>query len=119
MHKIVFQGEVMENNNNFEVDFLSFVSLTSTQSYIAMGKMANPITGKIEKNIPVAKYNIDVLRMLRDKTQGNLTKEEEKFLKDTITNLELNFVDVLKGEQKEKSKQETNNKKDGINTQTR
>ena len=109
MHKIVFQGEVMENNNNFEVDFLSFVSLTSTQSYIAMGKMANPITGKIEKNIPVAKYNIDVLRMLRDKTQGNLTKEEEKFLKDTITNLELNFVDVLKGEQKEKSKQETNN----------
>lgn len=58
-----------------------------------LGKVANPMTGKVEKNLEHAKHSIDMLIMLRDKTKGNLTQEEEKTLREIIANLQMNYVD--------------------------
>ena len=53
--------------------FLDLVGLFNTQAMITLGKLANPATGKAEKNLPAARLFIDMLEMLERKTQNNLT----------------------------------------------
>jgi len=81
-----------------QVEEAGFTSLV-TSFYIAglqqLGKVASPITGKTEKNLEQAKYTIELLIMLREKTKGNLTKEEEESLKTAIANLQLNYVEEV------------------------
>ena len=63
---------------------------------IALGKLANPVTGKAEKNMPAARLFIDTLEMLEHKTQGNLNSDETKVLQATLTDLRLMFVEESK-----------------------
>lgn len=73
--------------------FLDMIGLFSSQAMIALGKMANPLTGKAEKNLPAARLFIDTLEMLEQKTTGNLTGDEAKVLQSTLTDLRLMFVE--------------------------
>ncbi|MFH0948580.1 MAG: DUF1844 domain-containing protein [Elusimicrobiota bacterium] len=75
--------------------FLSLVFSLSAAAMQQMGKMANPMTNKIEKNLEQAKISIDIIEMIAEKTKGNLIVEEDKFLSSTLSNLQLNFVDEL------------------------
>jgi hypothetical protein len=59
---------------------------------MALGLAPNPASGQVEKDREMARFNIDLLRMLRDKTEGNLTAEEKKFLDSMISDLQLKFV---------------------------
>jgi len=61
-----------------------------------MGKVASPITGKIERDIEMAKASIDMLRMLEVKTKGNLSEEESKLLGHVLYELRMNYVDESK-----------------------
>ncbi len=61
-----------------------------------MGKIASPMTGKIERDIEMAKFSIDILGMLETKTKGNLSDDEERFLGRVLYELRLNFVDEAK-----------------------
>jgi len=65
-----------------------------------LGKISNPITGKVEKNLIQAKMSVDILEMFKKKTQGNLTAEEEKFLSNIIADAQLNYVAETKNEEK-------------------
>ncbi|HUJ09627.1 MAG TPA: DUF1844 domain-containing protein [Verrucomicrobiae bacterium] len=76
--------------------FLDMVGLFGTQAMIALGKLANPATGKAEKNLPAARLFIDTLEMLEHKTKGNLTPDESKVLQATLTDLRLMFVEESK-----------------------
>lgn len=68
-----------------------------------MGKFASPVTGKIERDMAMAKASIDMLAMLETKTKGNLTEDEEKLLGHALYELRLNYVDECKkGESPEK-----------------
>lgn len=78
------------------VNFLALVTSFSYACWQQLGKIASPITGKIERNLEQAKYSIDLLIMLREKTRGNLTKEEENAINEMIANLQMNYVDELK-----------------------
>lgn len=78
-----------------EISFIGLVTSLYIACWQQLGKIANPITGKIEKSLEQAKYTIDMLVMLRDKTKGNLSKEEEKAIGEAIANLQLNYVDEL------------------------
>lgn len=73
--------------------FLDMVGLFGTQAMIALGKLANPATGKAEKNLPAARLFIDTLEMLEHKTRGNLNSDETKVLQATLTDLRLMFVE--------------------------
>ncbi len=73
--------------------FLDMVGLFGTQAMIALGKLANPATGKAEKNLPAARLFIDTLEMLESKTKGNLNGDETKVLHATLTDLRLMFVE--------------------------
>jgi hypothetical protein len=76
--------------------FLDMVGLFGTQAMIALGKLANPATGKAEKNLPAARLFIDTLEMLESKTKGNLNSDETKVLQATLTDLRLMFVEEAK-----------------------
>ncbi len=75
--------------------FLSLVFSLSAAAMQQLGKISNPTTNKIEKNLEQAKVSIDIIEMLVEKTKGNLTAEENKFLSSTLSDLQLNFVDEL------------------------
>jgi hypothetical protein len=68
-----------------------------------MGKLAGA-EGKIEKNLEMARYAIDTLEVLRDKTKGNLSEEEKRLLDHSLYQLHLNFVEESKAEREAKEK---------------
>ncbi|OPX29403.1 MAG: hypothetical protein B1H08_03905 [Candidatus Omnitrophica bacterium 4484_171] len=70
-----------------------FISSLSMQAMIAMGKLQNPVTNKTEKNMGQAKYLIDTLGILKEKTKGNLDKDEESILEDSLFNLRMAYVE--------------------------
>ncbi|HEX5035245.1 MAG TPA: DUF1844 domain-containing protein [bacterium] len=63
----------------------------------ALGISPNPRNGKLELRLPEAKYSIDLLAMLQQKTQGNLSPEEEKFLQALLYDLRLRYVEARGG----------------------
>ena len=67
------------------------MSLTSSAFY-HLGDIADPETGKTETNLPAVQQTIDMLIMLREKTQGNLTEEEAKLLEQLVYELQMKFV---------------------------
>ena len=73
--------------------FLDLIGLFGAQAMMGLGKVANPLTHKAEKTLPAARLFIDTLEMLERKTQGNLTSNETKVLKSTLTDLRLMFVE--------------------------
>src|SRR6266576_1591400 len=84
-----------------EVDlrFLTLVMSLATAAWSQLGKIPHPSTNKIEKDLEQAKMSIDFLRMLLEKTKGNLRPQEDELLTSTVSDLELNFADeVTKGE---------------------
>jgi hypothetical protein len=62
-----------------------------------MGLEKNPATGQIDKDLELARFNIDMLGMLRDKTKNNLTKDEQDFVENVISDLQIKFVYVSGG----------------------
>jgi len=80
--------------------FLSLVLTFQTAALQQMGKLKNPITDKIERDLQQAQMSIDMLDMLEEKTRGNLTEEESRFLKEVLKELKLNYVDEVAKDQK-------------------
>ena len=75
-----------------EAQFISLIFTFHQSAMFALGKMANPMTGKVERSLPQAKQSIDILEMLQEKAKGNLSEQEEKFLQNTLQELRLNYV---------------------------
>ena len=79
-----------------EPSFLLFIQNLAAQALIHLGEFENPITGRTERNLDIARHTIDTLAMLRDKTSGNLTDEEQRTLDTLLTNLRLKYVDTAR-----------------------
>ena len=79
-----------------QLDFFNYIASLGFQTMIFLGEMPNPITNKVEKNLKQAKFLIDTLVILRDKTKGNLSKEEDDLLNGSIYELQLRYVDLSK-----------------------
>ncbi len=86
----------MEQKSMNSFLFIMLIQQYESSAYQFMGKFANPIDGKVERNLEAAKTFIDILRMLKEKTEGNRTPEESKVIETTLTNLQLNFMDEAK-----------------------
>ncbi len=72
--------------------FTSLLSSLAMQAMIGLGHLPNPVTNKAEPHLGEAKYAIDLLEILKEKTQGNRTPEEESLLEDLLHQLRLGFV---------------------------
>lgn len=80
-----------------EPDFSFFVSTLAMQVSIFLGEMPNPVTNQKEENLPQAKFIIDTLDMLKDKTKGNLNSEEDSLLENILYNLRMLYLEKTKG----------------------
>jgi hypothetical protein len=94
-------------NREDTLRFLDMVGLFGQQAMMALGKLANPMTHKAEKNLPAARLFIDTLEMLERKTAGNLTTDEQKVLKATLTDLRMMFVEETREGQSTKDEGQT------------
>jgi len=72
--------------------FIGLVQSFQAAAMQQMGKVMNPFTEKIERDMAHAKLSIEMLEMLRTRTSGNLTGQEARFLNHVLTELRLNFV---------------------------
>lgn len=75
-----------------EIGFASFIFSLSTSSLIQLGEIEDPFTQKLVKNLPLAKQTIDLIGMLKEKTKGNLSPEEEKVIDYVLYDLRMRYV---------------------------
>jgi hypothetical protein len=75
-----------------EIDFPQFIFSLSTSALIQLGEVQDPFTQKRAKNLPLAKQTIDLIAMLKEKTKGNLTPEEEKIIENLLYDLRMRYV---------------------------
>lgn len=87
-----------------EMRFIQYVSILANAGMQQMGKIMNPVTGKTEKNLEASKATIELLSMLKEKTKGNLTTNEEQVLSNALANLQLNYADEVNHMEKESGK---------------
>ncbi len=75
------------------IDFYTFVLSLGSSAFVHLGDTPHPETGQtVEPNLPLAKQTIDILAMLAEKTKGNLTPEEDRFLENLLTDLRFRYV---------------------------
>ena len=75
-----------------EVNFATFIVSLSTEVLFHLGEFPHPVSGEKEKDLPLAKHAIDTLAMLKEKTQGNLTDEEQKLMEGMLYDLRMAFI---------------------------
>lgn len=73
-------------------DFNFFITTLALQASISLGHIPNPSTDKKEENLTQAKFIIDTLEMLQNKTKGNLTAEENTLLENMLYELRMQYV---------------------------
>ena len=81
-----------------QLDFFNYIASLGFQAMIFLGEVPNPITNAQEKNLKQAKFLIDTLTLLREKTSGNLNKEEAELLNGSIYELQMRYVEAMKKE---------------------
>lgn len=79
-----------------EINFSTFIISLSTQVLMHLGEIPNPLGGKSETDIPVAKQMIDIVGMLQEKTRGNLDAGEERLVEDILFDLRMKYVEAVK-----------------------
>ncbi|MBN1114795.1 MAG: DUF1844 domain-containing protein [Oligoflexia bacterium] len=79
-----------------QIDFSTFMMSLASSAYCSLGLTPNPLTKKTEKNLVSAKQQIDLLEMLKEKTKGNLSKDEETLMESVLYQLHMSYVQVAK-----------------------
>lgn len=82
----------MNDNNKLEASFSTLILSIGSSAAMALGLAPNPTTGKTEQDKQLARFNIDLLMMLQEKTKNNLNDEEKRFLDSVVKDLQMKFV---------------------------
>ena len=90
--------------------FIHLVNTFVQSAWISLGKVKNPVTDKLDRNLEQATYYIDLLDMLQPKMKGNLSEWEEQYIIHSLSELKLNFID----EQKKGSEQTVDSDNDKV-----
>lgn len=81
-----------ENQAGFHI----FLTSLGMQAMIFMGELPNPITNETKVELDRARYMIETIAMIKDKTRGNLTAEEQKLVDDILYGLRLKYAEKVK-----------------------
>jgi hypothetical protein len=89
-------AEVQNSQQSGEMTrrFIEFVLMQAQQIALMLGQIPGPDGKPLEPNLPVARIFIDQLEMIREKTRGNLGKDEEDILTKVLADLQLAFVEA-------------------------
>ena len=77
-----------------EITFPTFLLSLSTSALMHLGLIPNPASGAMEKDLALAKQTIDLLSLLKQKTQGNLDSEETQLLDSVLYDLRMQYVEA-------------------------
>ncbi len=97
------EREVLQKEGKFmppEPDFNFFITSLALQASIGLAQVPNPATNKTEEDLPQAKFLIDTIGMLKEKTKGNLTQEETNLLENLLYELRMSYISKNTGEKK-------------------
>jgi hypothetical protein len=83
----------MEGSEKHSMLFARLVVMLHAAAMQYLGKIKNPLTDAVERDLPSAQGMIDTLDMLQSRTQGNLSQEESRMLVQVLQELRLNYVD--------------------------
>jgi hypothetical protein len=98
VQKTVQTGEMTQR-------FIEFVMMHAQNAALFLGQIPNPKTGEAEINLDLARMFIDQLEMIQEKTRGNLTNEETMVLRNTVSNLQMAYVEASGATQPRRSPQ--------------
>ena len=102
------ESQTLTEEQRNEFLFTQLVLMFQGATIQQLGKIKNPITDKIERDLDQARNTIDIIGMLEAKTKGNLTEREVQFLAHMLSELRLNYVDELnKPQEPAESEQDT------------
>lgn len=76
--------------------FLQLVLGLQQAAMVALGKLMNPMSGKIERSLEGARNTIDTLGAIEARTRGNLEPDEQRVLTQVLTDLRMNYLDEAK-----------------------
>lgn len=105
-------GEKLNTDQQQQLLFVMLIQQHEQIAMMGMGKLQNPASGKSERDLKSAKYAIDTLIMIEKFTEGNLPNELHSYLKQTLTNLRLNYADEKKRGDSEKPDSDKDKKDD-------
>lgn len=77
-----------------EANFSTLVLSVASSAAMSLGLAPDPSTGETKVDKKMAQFNIDLLQVLKDKTQNNLTQEEEKLMDQLLSDLKMKFVSL-------------------------
>ncbi len=89
-----------ENLKPPEASFAQLVLLLGTGAMQQLGLVPNPMNGKTQVDLQVAKFSIDLLGVLQEKTKGNLSDKETQMLDDLLFDLRMRFVEATRDKDK-------------------
>ena len=75
-----------------EINFPTFIFSLNSSALVNLGVIEDPATNQKAKNLPMAKQTIDILGMIEEKTQGNLSDDEANMLKTMLYELRMLYV---------------------------
>jgi hypothetical protein len=75
-----------------EVTLTAFVMSLNTSALFHLGEISDPVTGDKNQDLVLAKHTIDTLKLLQDKTKGNLNAEEQDLLRHVLYDLKMRYV---------------------------
>jgi len=81
--------------------FIEFVLMQAQNAAFVLGQIPHPQTGRAEVNLDLARLLIDQLAMIQEKTKGNLNKDEAQILANTLSNLQIAFVEAVREQRSE------------------
>jgi len=88
----------MADDSKLDMNFLALIMAHQQAGLQKLGKVADPETGEIERDLPAVQGAIAFLEMIERKTRGNLAREEEQVLQESLTFLRLNYVEEMRSE---------------------
>jgi hypothetical protein len=80
-----------------KVDFSTLLLSLFSSALIQLGEMADPVTGEKGKRLEEARHSIEILDILSEKTKGNLSRDEEDLMRQTVTQLKMKYVQAVQG----------------------
>lgn len=83
-----------ETEHKLEATFSMLVMSIASNAIMAMGLTPNPETGKTETDRQLARFNIDLLVMLKEKTKNNLTSDDAGLIDHIVQDLQMKFVQL-------------------------
>ncbi len=99
------EHEAHEHDHNSHL-FVMLIFNFAQLAMVNLGKIANPETKETKVDLQGASYFIDSLVMLREKSKGNLSKEESDLLNDQIAMLQMNYAETAEDQKKDKEQKQ-------------